>query len=518
MALVNPNIALGVQPVQMANPLAQYGQIAQLQAAQNQNALAQYQLGAAKRGEETQNVLAQAYAQSVDPDTGKIDYNKLTKLVASGGGGAQLPGIEKTRRETETAVLTQQKAQSDLLDAKLKQSRGFLDTIDPADPTAPAKYLAWHEANHRDPIIGAALEARGVSAEQARQSIEAAIAKGPADFAKMLNQSKLGTEKFMEMNKPTLTPQTLGGTVRVLQTPGLGGPTEVVPGSVGAVTMTPAQIETNRIAQGQLTLAQRKFAFEQANPGYELKEGENGQFYGVNKRTLQAVPITVGGGAPAAAPVAPGAGIPGPRVAQPGAVTQAIPGMTSVLDQQAPAAAPVAGGAQPFMGKGTALTEAQGNATAYGMRMLDANKVLADLEKAGTTSGGRISGAVGGTLNALVPYQGEKLAEGAESVMNVLPGVLGGPNEAQQQYSQAKRNFITAVLRKESGAAIAPSEFATEEKKYFPQAGDAPKVLEQKQKARELAIRAMKIQAGPGAKSIGDGSAPAAVADPLGIR
>ena len=220
---LNTNIAMSGQPVQIANPMEMYGKMASIQNAQNQNALAQYQLGAAQRTEKSQNVLADAYAQATDPATGKIDYNKLTSLVAAGGGGAQLPGIQKSRLEYETAQTTQQKAQSDLLDAKLKQSRGFLDTIDPTDPTAPARYLAWHEANHKDPIIGAALTARGVSADQARQNIEAAIAKGPAAFAQLLNQSKLGTEKFMEMNKPTTTVVDQSGQRQVLQFPGLGG-------------------------------------------------------------------------------------------------------------------------------------------------------------------------------------------------------------------------------------------------------------------------------------------------------
>jgi hypothetical protein len=75
MAL-NPSISLGVRPLELANPLAQYGQVAAIQSAQNQNQLAQYQLGAAQRAEQTQNVLADAYNQSIDPDTGKINYNK----------------------------------------------------------------------------------------------------------------------------------------------------------------------------------------------------------------------------------------------------------------------------------------------------------------------------------------------------------------------------------------------------------------------------------------------------------
>jgi len=124
MAL-NPNISLGVKGLEIANPLAQYGQIAAIQGAQNQNQLAQYQLGAAQRAEATQNVLADAYSQSIDPDTGKINYNKLTGLLAKGGGGAQIPGIEKTRRETEAAALAAKKTEGEIAknEYELQQKR-----------------------------------------------------------------------------------------------------------------------------------------------------------------------------------------------------------------------------------------------------------------------------------------------------------------------------------------------------------------------------------------------------------
>jgi hypothetical protein len=124
MAL-NPSISLGVKGLELANPLAQYGQIAAIQGAQNQNALAQYQLGAAQRAEATQNVLADAYSQSIDPDTGKINYNKLTGLLAKGGGGAQIPGIEKTRRETEAAALAAKKTEGEIAknEYELQQKR-----------------------------------------------------------------------------------------------------------------------------------------------------------------------------------------------------------------------------------------------------------------------------------------------------------------------------------------------------------------------------------------------------------
>jgi hypothetical protein len=225
---INSNIALGVQPIQLNDPLAQYGKIAAIQGAQNQNALNQYQLNAAKRTDDVQNMLGQAYAQSVDPTTGKIDYNKLTGLVAIGGGGAQIPAIQKSRLEQETAETTRQKAQTELVDARLKQARSFLDTIDPNDPNAPTQYIAWHEANHKDPILGPILTARGVTAEQSRGRIMDAVTKGPTAFATLLNQSKLGTEKFMEMNKPVTQVIDQSGQRQLVQLPGLGGaPTTV---------------------------------------------------------------------------------------------------------------------------------------------------------------------------------------------------------------------------------------------------------------------------------------------------
>lgn len=84
----------------------------------------------------------------------------------------------------------------------------------------------------------------------------------------------------------------------------------------------------------------------------------------------------------------------------------------------------------------------------------------------------------------------------------MLPQALGGPSPEQQQVDQARRNFITAVLRKESGAVIGPNEYRDEERKYFPQLGDSEKVIKQKQDARKLAIQALEAQAGPSGKRL----------------
>lgn len=49
-----------------------------------------------------------------------------------------------------------------------------------------------------------------------------------------------------------------------------------------------------------------------------------------------------------------------------------------------------------------------------------------------------------------------------------------------QQITQAQRDFINAVLRRESGAAISPQEFDNAALQYFPQPGDDPDTVSQK--------------------------------------
>jgi hypothetical protein len=69
------------------------------------------------------------------------------------------------------------------------------------------------------------------------------------------------------------------------------------------------------------------------------------------------------------------------------------------------------------------------------------------------------------------------------------------PKELQTQevksYLQAQENFISAVLRKESGAAISDEEYIREANKYFPQPGDGETVINQKRLSRENATASL---------------------------
>jgi hypothetical protein len=66
-----------------------------------------------------------------------------------------------------------------------------------------------------------------------------------------------------------------------------------------------------------------------------------------------------------------------------------------------------------------------------------------------------------------------------------------------QQYMQSARNFINAVLRRESGATIQPSEFAEAKQQYLPVPGDTAEALALKKANRDLVISNFKRSAGP---------------------
>lgn len=77
-----------------------------------------------------------------------------------------------------------------------------------------------------------------------------------------------------------------------------------------------------------------------------------------------------------------------------------------------------------------------------------------------------------------------------QNVMGMAPGFASNylTSSDYQKFDQAKRDFVNAVLRRESGAAISQSEFDNAHKQYFPQPGDTPERIAEKQRNRQDAI------------------------------
>lgn len=136
------------------------------------------------------------------------------------------------------------------------------------------------------------------------------------------------------------------------------------------------------------------------------------------------------------------------------------------------------------------LTEYQGKASLFASRMDKANRIMGELAAAGTDK----PSVIKNTLES-VPLVGGALGRAGNFVAS----------EPQQKLEQSQRDFVNAVLRQESGAAISPSEFESAQKQYFPQPGDSEGVIAQKAGNRATAIQGMALQSGPGAAKLGVG-------------
>ena len=273
---INPNISLAVKGLELQNPLDQYSKVSAIRNAQQQNQLAQMQMQQSQRDLAATNALNQAYREAYNPQTGDVDINALRGSLATGGFGSKLPGIEKSILDLQSARTTQKKlegevaaqptalaaAQTKLLDDKLKQSRQFLETLNPNDPNAADAYMAWHRANHADPVIGKALEARGITVEQSMARIQQ-LMQTPGGLARLINESKLGTDNFMEMNKPTLSNIDVGGQVVSQLTEPLTG--KVTKVGTLAKTLAPGEAERIKLEGQRIGLEGRRVAVLEEN-------------------------------------------------------------------------------------------------------------------------------------------------------------------------------------------------------------------------------------------------------------
>lgn len=115
-------------------------------------------------------------------------------------------------------------------------------------------------------------------------------------------------------------------------------------------------------------------------------------------------------------------------------------------------------------------TQAQFTVAGYATRVEASDRILTELERSG----------IGG---------------GSFAIQSKLANFLKGAKV--QSYEQAQRDFINSVLRRESGAAIAPSEFDSAKLQYFFNPGDTLQTLQQKQANRQQQVKSLIQQSGP---------------------
>jgi hypothetical protein len=310
-------------------------------------------------------------------------------------------------------------------------------------------------------------------------------AKRYQDIAEKLNPRAEITGQPFEVTdakgNPILVQQYKDGTVKTMQ--GFGPKRDVVLQNLGgqtvaidksklkgneqfAQTMTPGEVASNIIAQGNLGVARANLGVAQgglnlrqqefARGAYQLKETPEGLAY---------VPTAPGGAA--------------------------VPVMTAAGTQ--------------LEGAGSKPTEDQSKSAGFAFRMKQSTNIFN--QPAVDKSGEPIIDPKTGKPVTLEQAYGQPGKY--QAIMRAIPsaGLTTGianisEDVGRQQYRQAQENWVTANLRPESGAVIGVEEMEKEITKYFPQTSDSQKTIEQKARARRDTELAMTVRAGPAYKQI----------------
>ena len=179
---IDPNISLSFRQPEQPNMLAQMGQVMQLRQLQQEN--------------EQTNALNAAYQSAYAG--GQYDPTAVERNLASGSAAHMIPKVRQQQAALEKAQAEVKKIGYDNSQSAFAQSRQALTQIDPASPNAGAQLIAWHQANHTDPVMGPILKASGINQDSSRADIEAAIAKGPAAIQTAIQRYALGQEGFQK--------------------------------------------------------------------------------------------------------------------------------------------------------------------------------------------------------------------------------------------------------------------------------------------------------------------------------
>lgn len=144
-------------------------------------------------------------------------------------------------------------------------------------------------------------------------------------------------------------------------------------------------------------------------------------------------------------------------------------------DGTAAAVLPITGAQAPNnpFAPGVKQTEGEANAGLYARRMFTAEPILRSEEQAATD-----------------------LTQRAKAGFPLIGNYL--VSDSYQKFDQARRDFINATLRRESGAVISPQEFDNAERQYFARPGDNQETLAQKQRNRQEAMSGIAGAAGKG--------------------
>ena len=440
---IDPNIALQVRPMELADPLQQYGRAVQLRSLIGQGDLQALQMQEARRSAEETRAYNEAYKGALNPD-GTIDRPRLTSALAGGGLGSRLPGVMEQFAKADKLGLETKELQGKVDAQGLTRARDQFKALN----NGLGALMRKPDLSHQDVIqtVGG-LAAQGlITPEQGQEAIRQ-MPGNPAALQQFLQRRltmNVEADKMIELMLPKLQQVNDGQRTQFVDTNPMsnpGGPAPIQMQATPDAVMRDGTTRAEGAANRGVSIRGQNMADSRSREGMALQRDaaaagrwqndlESGSQ--VNLATGERRPITDGG-----APV-------GPRPKD--------------------------------------MTDAQAKALLFGTRAADAERTLVQRAGAGTDRPGAIK-ATAETVAGLVPFAGEKLSPVAGTMTNWTQ------SNAQQSVERAQRDFINAILRRESGAVISPQEFENARLQYFPSPNDGPDVRAEKTRARQLAIQ-----------------------------
>ncbi len=165
---IDPNIAMQVRPIELADPMQQYGRAVQLKSLIGQGDLQALQMQEARRGAEEARAYNDSYREAIGAD-GTVDRTRLLSSLAQRGVGSKIPSVTESFAKADKLGLETKKLQGDVDAQKLGTVREQIKALN----GGLGALMRKPDLSHQDVIqtVGA-LAAQGlITPEQGQEAI-----------------------------------------------------------------------------------------------------------------------------------------------------------------------------------------------------------------------------------------------------------------------------------------------------------------------------------------------------------
>ena len=224
---------------QVSGPLDQYGDALKLKSLMGAQGLQDLQMRQAQQAIDDEAGTRQFYAGLKPGEDPRSRIADLLRVNPKAGMAAQ-----KYYQDSDKTVAEMEKLKAETGRIGIETTVKAMDIHrnDLANINTPADAAQWVMAAYNNPHLSQLAQRAGSPQEAIGR-----IPTDPAGFAEWKQKNALGMTKFIELNKPNIHIQDVGGMSNIVSVPGLGGAPSVLSGT--AKTQTPDSIATNNTSR-----------------------------------------------------------------------------------------------------------------------------------------------------------------------------------------------------------------------------------------------------------------------------